>query len=105
MGEYRHRFIESLWGTPGMGIDYDRTEEVQDEIHLLRQFYPELTHWGDLALFMAWGSFSQDNHALHWNPVAQREESFLAYLYYLEQGKNILNWSADMAQQVLAELY
>ncbi|WP_455211675.1 hypothetical protein [Kaarinaea lacus] len=88
-----------------MGIDYDRTEEVQDEIHVLRQMYPELNHWGDLALFMAWGSFSQDSHALQWNPVVQREESFLAYLYYLEQGRNIMDWSTDAAQQVLAELY
>ena len=87
-----------------MGIDYDRTEEVQDEIHVLRQLYPELNHWGDLALFMAWGSFSQDSHALQWNPVGQREESFLAYLYYLEQGRNIMDWSTDTAQQVLAEL-
>ena len=88
-----------------MGIDYDRTEEVQDEIHLIRQFYPELNHWGDLALFMAWGSYSQDHHDLNWNPVAGRDLTFLAYLYYLEQGNNILGWTAQTAQQVVEELF
>jgi hypothetical protein len=104
VGKYSHRFVESVWATPGMGIDYDRTEEVQDEIRLLRQFYPELNHWGDLALFMAWGSFSQDNQDLNWNPVTDRDDTFLAYLYYLEQGGSILHWSADSAQQALAEI-
>jgi len=98
VGEGSHRFIESLWTVPGMGIDYDRTEEVQDEIRLLRQFYPELNHWGDLAMFMAWGSFSQDSYGLNWHPVAKRDEAFLAYLVYLEQGGNILDWSAETAQ-------
>ena len=105
MSECSHRFTESVWTAPGMGIDYDRTEEVRDEIRLLRQYYPELNHWGDLALFMAWGSFSQDTHGLNWNPVAERDDTFLAYLYFLEQGRNILDWSAETAQQVVAELF
>jgi hypothetical protein len=105
VGECSHQFVEGLWTTPGMGIDYERTEEVRDEIHSLRQLYPELNHWGDLALFMAWGSYSQDSHNLNWNPVADREVTFLAYLYYLEQDKNILNWSAQTAREALAELF
>ena len=104
MAKCIHRFVESLWSAPGMGINYDRTQEVHDEIHLLRQLYPELNHWGDLAMFMAWGSFSQDNHGLNWHPVIERDETFLAYLFYLEQGGNILDWSAETAQQVLSEL-
>lgn len=105
MAKCNHHFEESLWSTPGTGINYDQTQEVQDEIHLLRQLYPELNHWGDLALFMAWGSYSQDNFNLNWHPVAQRDQTFLGYLYYLENGENILQWSAQTAAKALAELY
>ncbi|MCG6968728.1 MAG: hypothetical protein LJE85_03085 [Gammaproteobacteria bacterium] len=104
MGEHNHRFDDSLWAVPGLGIDYDRTEEVRDEIILLRQYYPELDHWSDLAIFMAWGSFSQDNHDMNWSPVFCRDEIFPAYLYFLEQGGNILEWSADDAQQDLTKI-
>jgi hypothetical protein len=98
-----HRFDEALWSAPGAQINYDQTQELQDEINLIRRLYPELNHWGDLALFMAWGSYSQDTHALNWSPVADHDDTFLAYLWYVEQGGNIVHWSAETAQQVLDE--
>ena len=105
MRQSKYRFDESLWTTPGMGIDYDQTEELQDEIKLLRQLYSELNHWGDLGLFMAWGGFSQDNHDLNWSPVTEREEKFLGYLHHLQQGKNIMDWSDAAAEDAIKELF
>lgn len=101
----KYRFEESLWATPGMEIDYDQTEELKDEIKLLRQYYPELNHWGDVGLFMAWGGFSQDNHDLNWSPVTVRDEKFLGYLHYLEQGNNILLWSDETALEEIEKLF
>jgi len=88
-----------------MEIDYDQTEELKDEILLLRKYYPELNHWGDLGLFMAWGSFSQDTHDLNWSPVTGRDEKFLGYLYHLEEGKNIQLWSDETALEALEKLF
>ena len=105
MRRSQYPFDESLWITPGMGIDYHQTEELKDEILQLRQYYPELNHWGDLGLFMAWGGFSQDNYDLNWSPVTQRNEKFLGYLYYLENGKNIMLWSDETALEALEALF
>jgi hypothetical protein len=105
MRPFNYRFDENLWVTPGMEINYDQTEELKEEIHTIRQYYPELGHWGDLGLFMAWGSFSQDNEDLNWSPVTGREEKFLGYLYHLEQGRNISLWSEESAQQALNALH
>jgi len=100
-----YQFDESQWATPGTCIDYDETEGVEEEITLLRQYYPELAEWGDLAIFTAWGSYSQDQYELQWNPVLAQDERFLGYLYYLEKGNDIMQWTDETAQAALTELF
>ena len=70
---------------PGIGFDYSSTPELEDEVNLLKQLYPEVFNWGDLSLFTAWGSFSQDHFNLKWHSVAERDDLFLLYLYHVEQ--------------------
>lgn len=101
----KYRFDERLWTAPGMEIDYSQTEELKDEIISLRQYYPELNHWGDLGIFMAWGAYSRDHNDLNWSPVTNRDEKFLGYLYHLEEGKDILLWSEDSAEEALEQLF
>jgi hypothetical protein len=79
----RYSFNEVTWG-PGIGFDYSSTPELEDEVNLLKQLYSEIADWGDLPLFTAWGSFSHDHFDLKWRPVTEREDLFLAYLYYVE---------------------
>lgn len=90
-------FDESQWATPGSKIDYHANSEVESEILSIRELYAELADWGDLAIFSAWGSYSQDNHQLPWSPVMQREQQFLDYLIYIQSGQDIMQWSGSAA--------
>jgi len=105
MRQSNYQFDESQWARPGTGIDYGQTEEVEAEIIQLKAYYPELSSWGDLAIFTAWGSFSQDQYELQWHPVMSRDEPFLGYLYYLEKGNDIMQWTDNTAQAALAEIF
>lgn len=55
------------------------------QINNLRLHYPELVHWGGLALGLAWGEFSQNIYAVGWLYEEQlqnpRNPMFLAYIY------------------------
>lgn len=57
------------------------SNETQLEIAKLREAYPELTHWGDLAIGLAFGEFSQDVLEVSWADwmVGKRDEIFLNY--------------------------
>lgn len=35
----------------------DWTDALRENINTLRRFYPELTHWGDLAIGLAFGEY------------------------------------------------
>jgi hypothetical protein len=101
----KYDFDQTLWAMPGVGIDYDQAEEVKEEISSLKSLYPEISTWDDLALFSAWGSYSQDHFDIPWNTVVARDESFLAYLYYLEQGNDIMRWNSEMAKGMIAQIF
>ncbi len=89
----------------GVGFDYNATPEIEDEISQLRQLYPEIAAWGDLSLFTAWGSYSQDHFSLNWQPVAQRDELFLAYLYHVEHNSGQWRWTDADAQLAVEKMY
>lgn len=57
-----------------------------EEIADLREVFPELNHWGNLAIGSAWGSYSQDIMAVGWCYSSQSDkkhhhDEFLAYCY------------------------
>lgn len=58
--------------------DYD--PETRIELKRLRSLYPEISHWGDIALAFAWGDYSEDCWMLSWESVTDRNENFLNYL-------------------------
>ena len=47
----------------------------------LRNLYPELAHWGDLAIGCAFGDYSQDVLDVNWADwmVNTRDEEFIKY--------------------------
>lgn len=55
--------------------------ESADQLAKLRTLYPELSHWGDLALGSAFGSFSQDVLEVNWAEwmFDIRDDMFLDY--------------------------
>lgn len=54
------------------------SDETRGEIAKLRNLYPELAHWGDLALGGAFGEMSQDVLSVGWAHwmFEEREEFF-----------------------------
>lgn len=56
----------------------------------IREAWPELSEWGDLAISSAWGSYSQDVYMLSWLDASKTELSrenllaFIAYIYWHE---------------------
>ena len=78
----------------------DTDAETAIDVARLREFYPELTGWGDWALHEAWGSFSQQVYMMHWQTVTEREENFLNFCCW-EQTRSEFPWgndSSDLAQ-------
>lgn len=57
--------------------DGEWNDSDKADIQRLRDLYPELTHWGDLALGLAWGDYSQDIYAVSWADwIAERDNGF-----------------------------
>lgn len=78
----------------------DTDAETATDVARLREFYPELTGWGDFALHEAWGSFSQQVYMMHWQTVTEREMNFLNFCCW-EQTRGEFPWgndSSDLAQ-------
>lgn len=61
---------------PGEWSEADRRD-----IASLRAFYPEIAHWGDLAIGLAFGDFSEDVLEVGWADwmLDHRDEAFLNY--------------------------
>jgi len=81
-----------------IGLDVDA--ETASDVARLRDLYPELTGWGELALHEAWGSFSQQVNMISWHPVTEREEDFLNFCCW-SQTRGEFPWgnsSGDLAQ-------
>jgi hypothetical protein len=56
--------------------------EDATQIAQIRADHPELAEWGDLAIGLAWGEYSQDILAVSWvDWITGRDVDFLAYLY------------------------
>ncbi len=104
MEKFAYQFDESEWGAVGVGLDYSATPELQDEVALLKLLYCEITAWSDLSVFTAWGSYSQDHHELHWQPVSVRDNLFLAYLYHIEHAQGTFSWTDTDARLALDQL-
>ena len=78
------------------------TDEDRQAIGVLRANYPELSHWGDLALGSAFGSFSQYVLEVNWADwmVGQRDEIFLNYCWWRQTRGQ---WSLGLDEVRLAE--
>lgn len=61
--------------------DGDWPERTKRDISALRASYPELAHWGNLALGLAFGDYSQDVYEVNWAEwsVERRDDLFLCY--------------------------
>ena len=105
MKKVTYRFNEEVWGLTGMQFNYDDTPELEEEILLLRRLYPEIADWGDFSIFTAWGSFSQDQYDLKWYPIGDRDDLFLAYLFYVEKDVPDWQWSEHEAHQAVEKIY
>lgn len=64
--------------------------ETLQELSTLRVCYPELAHWGNLALGAAWGDYSQEVFDVNWRywKLDERDTCFLSYCYWRQtQGR------------------
>jgi len=80
--------------------DLEVDAETAEDVAKLRDRYPELANWGDLALHAAWGSFSEQVKMISWKAVSDREEDFLNFCCW-EQTRGVFPWgndSRDLAQ-------
>jgi hypothetical protein len=83
-------------------LKYSNTTGAMGEFHpddlhslaTLRRFYPELITWGNLALYLAWESYSDAVHLTGWQNVVERDLVFLDYLCW-EQNRGSWSWGAD----------
>ena len=51
-------------------------------IHNLRDFNPEIKHWGDLAIGVAFGSYQEDVLGVSWADWDRDKNSaFMSYIY------------------------
>lgn len=89
-----HKFDEFRWASAHADIEYPSDREVA-RIHQLRLLYPELSHWGEVALDEAWGWYSQDCWLVSMMEVNERDSWFLGYLYQVEQGRRIGSWNGN----------
>lgn len=66
--------------TPGLSGE-SIEEEDRKVIHEIRNAIPEVRHWGDLAVWLAYMNFSQDRFLISWEPFRlEHREMFLEYL-------------------------
>lgn len=74
----------------------DWSDDTRREIAVIRGCYPELSHWGDLAIGGAFGDFSQDVLEVSWAEwmVEKRDEIFLNYCCW-RQTRGKWEWGFD----------
>lgn len=77
------KFNEFIWVSPkGISQPGEWAIEDREHIHLIRDLHPELKCWGDLAIGMAFGSYSRDILEVSWADwIDKRELEFLGYVY------------------------
>ena len=80
----------------------DWSDSDLSDIAKLKNQYPELTTWGDLAIGSAWGDFSQDVYLVGWCDwgLKKRDECFLSYCYW-KQTKGHWPYGFDMDELIL----
>lgn len=84
------KFNEELYSTkPGALGEFSADE--RQEIAKLRSLYPELKSWGDLAISVAWGAYSQAVLMIGWSDNLVRTEDFLNFLCW-EQTRGEWPW-------------
>lgn len=89
-------FDPEVFVNKGHGLDSGEwNEQDRKDIAQLRESYPELAHWGDLAIGTAFSSFSNDVLEVNWGNwiIGERSEDFLTYCCW-RQLKG--NWSFGM---------
>ena len=75
-------FNPETFVSKGHGLDSgDWSDKDRNDIAKLRKSYPELDHWGDLAIGAAFGDFSNDVLEVSWGEwlMDVRDEGFLTY--------------------------
>ncbi|CAJ0807632.1 hypothetical protein R77560_04603 [Ralstonia thomasii] len=79
----------------GQGHELDAGEWSDVDRELIKQIrtnHPELADWGDLAIGLAWGDYSQDILAVSWADwIKGHDTGFLAYLY-ISQSEPDFTW-------------
>ncbi|BBB10574.1 hypothetical protein [Sphingopyxis sp. EG6] len=75
------------------------SDEMRKEIAALRKFYPELSHWGDLAFGSAFGDMSQDVLSVGWANwlFDERHDFFLDYCCW-RQTRGV--WDGGMSEEL-----
>lgn len=83
------KFNELIWVSPeGISQPGKWAKEDREHIHLIRDLHPELTCWGDLAIGLAFGSYSQDILEVSWADwIRKRELEFLGYIYIAQKSR------------------
>lgn len=78
------------------------SDEYRRGIASLREFYPEIAHWGDLAIGCAFGDFSQDFLLVGWADwmLGHRDETFLHYCCWRQtRGR----WTGGFDEDAIAQ--
>jgi hypothetical protein len=83
-------FNEELYSTK-VGAQGEFSTDERQEIAVLRLLYPELNNWGDLAISVAWGAYSQAILMIGWSDNLARTEDFLNFLCW-EQTRGTFPW-------------
>ncbi|WP_174214615.1 hypothetical protein [Vibrio sp. Evd11] len=79
------------------------SDSVLNDLAKIKCHYPELEHWGELALGCAWGDFSQDVYLvswMHWG-LDKRNEDFLSYCYWIQEKGS---WNEGLDLDLLSEI-
>jgi len=80
----------------------DLTDDYREYISSLRRHYPELAHWGDSAIGLAFGEYSQDVWLVSWAywSIETRDEAFLNYCCW-RQTRGF--WTDDLELEKLSQ--
>ncbi len=83
------QFSELTWVTTnGVGKPGEWEKEDKEHIHLIRNLHPELKFWGDLAIGVAFGAYSQDILDVSWAYwIDKRDLEFLGYIYIAQKSR------------------
>ena len=81
------KFNELIWVSPqGFSQPGEWALEERKHIHLIRDLHPEIEFWGDLAIGLAFGSYSQNLLEVSWADwIRKRELEFLGYIYIAQK--------------------